>query len=86
MHDVLLLTATCVCRLNGKLVAMENFAGSRCFHEGRIDIIRSTTSASLAFVKAMVGKGVPVSEIKFAQVNCYINCLINFFQRLRRRH
>ena len=48
--------------MTGKPVAMENFAGTRGFKEGRIDIIRSTTSESLTFLKAMVGN-VPVSNI-----------------------
>ena len=40
---------------------METFGTSRGFINGRVDIIRSTSTASVAFVNAMLDPKVPVS-------------------------
>ena len=40
---------------------MEAFGTSRGFVDGRVDIVRSTSTASVTFVKAMLDPKVPVS-------------------------
>ena len=42
---------------------MEAFGTSRGFVDGRVDIVRSTSPASVAFVKAMVDPKIPVSDV-----------------------
>jgi hypothetical protein len=48
-------------RLHGKLVATYESAATRRFQLGRVDNIRSASSASLAWVKAMDDPDTPVN-------------------------
>ena len=53
------------CRLHGKLVATYESAATRRFRLGRVDNIRSASSASLAWVSAMSDPQASVSLALF---------------------
>ena len=50
-------------RLTGSIPSTQSQATARCFKEGRLDVIRSTTQSSAKFVKTMLD---PTTSVSFA--------------------